>query len=297
MQPDTFGFWQIVRFFRATMMSDTHMNNSQTGRPFNSKNLNPEGSVEVVGPPQGYLVPQEQGSGLTLGHQFCPEQTRFIQSHLSVDDNRIFDEFGRIMCVSHHYGKNPYHDTMEPLEIGGCEDRGTLIEEFQMEEPVCYVSGNYGMPNLRVKPKSVSMHGTQFVQDPRGGTTYFSISKQSRIKSMSTKHNMVVYKGDQERELMYTILVTGPIIQILNAKNERVAAVEKAMGILHLNNYNSVLSGPELTIDVAGGVDWTALLAMVFGLHQCAKKFPKDAFNSFWAASPEPSVMISAIKE
>jgi hypothetical protein len=61
------------------------------------------------------------------------------------------------------------------------------------------------------------------------------------------------------------ILVTGPIIQILNAKNERVAVVEKAMGILHLNNYNSVLSGPELTIDVAAGVDWTALLAMVFG--------------------------------
>jgi len=115
---------------------------------------------------------------------------------------------------------------MEPSEIGGCEDHGTLIEEFQMEEAVCYVSGNYGMPNLRVKPKSVSMHGTQFVQDPRGGTTHFSISKQSRIQSISTKHNMVVYKGDRERELMYTILVIGPIIQILNAKNERVAVLE-----------------------------------------------------------------------
>jgi hypothetical protein len=99
-----------------------------------------------------------------------------------------------------NHGKNPYRDTMEPLEIGGCEDHGTLIEEFQMEEPVCYVSANYGMPNLRVKPKSVSMHGTQFVQDPRGGTTYFSISKQSRIQSISTKHN----KGDRERELMYS---------------------------------------------------------------------------------------------
>lgn len=270
------------------MMSDTHMNNSRTGRPLNPNNLNPE---EVVGPPQGYLVPQEQGSGLTLGHQFCPEQTRFIQSHLSADDNRIFDEFGRLMCVSHHYGENPYHETMEPLDIGNSADHGTLTdEEFQMKEPVCYVSGNYGIPNLRVKPKSVSMHGTQFVQDPRGGTTYFSISKQSRIKSISAKHNMVVFKGDRERELMYTILVTGPVIQILNAKNERVAVVEKAMGTLHLNTYNSVLPGPELTIDVAAGVDWTALLAVVFGMHQCAKKFPNDAFNSFWAANPEPSV-------
>jgi hypothetical protein len=53
------------------------------------------------------------------------------------------------------------------------------------------------------------------------------------------------------------------------------------MGILHLNNYNSVLSGPELTIDVAAGVSWTALLAMVFGLHQCAKKFSNGVFNSF----------------
>ena len=114
------------------------------------KRSDPNFVLEVaVGPPLASLVPQAPGSGLTLGGQVCDKETRFIwKTALSTaDDNRIFDANGRLMAVSYHYGKNPY-ESLDPEEISTGE-----------WESVCYIGGYNGMPNLKVRPKTISRHG------------------------------------------------------------------------------------------------------------------------------------------
>jgi hypothetical protein len=68
-------------------------------------------------------------------------------------------------------------------------------------------------------------------------------------------------------------------MQIMNERNERVAHLEKSMKTLIMNASFGV--GSEIVIDVAPGVDWTAVLATVMGIQQVGKHFVKDAFGNF----------------
>lgn len=133
----------------------------------------------------------------------------------------------------------------------------------------------------QVKPKTFSVHGRQYVMDPRGERSYFNIAKQSRLKSMSIRHNLVVCRGDDEDTDVYAVLVdlAGRTMQIVNEKEERVAMVEKSMKTLIMNA--AFGAGSELIIDVASGVDWTAILAIVVGLKQVGEHFLKDAVSNF----------------
>ena len=223
----------------------------------------------AVGPPLASLVTQAPGSGLTMGGQFCSRETRFIwrTAQLTADDNRIFDATGRLMAVSYHYGKNPY-ESLDPL--------ADPTEEW---DSICYIGGYNGMPNLKVRPKLFSLHGRQYIRDASGKITFCNIAQQSRPNS---KH-FAVFAGEQTERPVYTILVdmAGRTMQVMNARNERIALLQKPVRTLLVNAFLGV--GSEFTIDVATGVDWTAMLAIVIGLHQVGKSLFKDAFNNFLA--------------
>jgi hypothetical protein len=236
----------------------------------------------AVGPPLAPLVPQEPRSGVTLGGRFLQAPGRFIfkKAHLSADDNRIFNaENGQLVCVSHHYGKNPY-EMMDPLGLSQQNDFWNRTHMLGEWDSICHVTGYHGMPSFKVKPKMLSAHGRQYVMDLRGEQAFFNIAKQSRMKSLSIRHNLVVCKGDTEDDV-YSILVdlAGRTMQIVNEKDERVAMVEKSMKTLIMNA--ALGAGSELVIDVAPGVDWTAILAILIGLKQVGEHFLKDAVSNF----------------
>jgi hypothetical protein len=48
------------------------------------------------------------------------------------------------------------------------------------------------MPALKVRPKTISRHGRQYVTDYNLGHTYFSVANKSRLSTMSIRHNMEV---------------------------------------------------------------------------------------------------------
>ena len=52
------------------------------------------------------------------------------------------------------------------------------------------------MPTFKIRPKALSRHGRQLIQElshgQPGGHTYFNVAKQSRLSSMSIRHNFEV---------------------------------------------------------------------------------------------------------
>lgn len=236
----------------------------------------------AVGPPLAPLVPQQPSAGLSLGGRFLQTPGRFIfkKAHLSAEDNRIFNaDNGELVCCAHHFGKNPY-DALDPLGISNQNEywqRSHILGEW---ESICHVTGYHGMPSFKVKPKTFSIHGRQLIMDHGGQQTFFNIAKQSRFKTMSVRHNLVVCKGDTEVDV-YVILVdmVGRSMQIVNEKEERVAFIQKSMKTLIMNA--AFGAGSELMIDIAPGVDWTAILAIVIGLKQVGEHFLKDAASNF----------------
>lgn len=248
--------------------------------------------VEVaVGPPLASLVPQKPGTGIVVGGQYCNQETRFVwkKAHLSFDDNRIFDMEGRLIAVSHHYGKNPY-DSLDPLDVIPDNPAGDWAS-------ICYITGYSGMPDLKVRPKGFSAHGRQRILDASGERTVCNIAKLSRLKSKSIRHNLAVFAGDEEHEPTYTILLdlAGRTIQLVNEKEERIAVFTKSVQTLILNAALGV--GSEFAIDIAPGVDWTAVLAICIGLHQVGKHYAKDAFSNFIAAPVQGAAMGYAAEE
>jgi len=119
----------------------------------------------AVGPPLATLVPQEPRSGIALGGQFLHAPGRFVfkKAHLSADDNRIFNaQTGQLVCVSHHFGKNPY-DQLDPLGLSHQNEywnRSHILGEW---ESICHVSGYHGMPSFKV---SIRLLGSQTCLNP-----------------------------------------------------------------------------------------------------------------------------------
>ena len=61
------------------------------------------------------------------------------------------------------------------------------------------VTGNRGMPTFKIRPKALSRHGRQLIMDlshgQPGGRTFFNVAKQSRLSTMSIRHNFEVPRG------------------------------------------------------------------------------------------------------
>ncbi len=128
----------------------------------------------------------------------------------------------------------------------------------------------------------LSKHGRQFVQSRDNREIYFSVAKESRLKTMSLRHNLEVCKGaDGERELEVVADMSGRTMQFMNKRNEQVAFVQKSVKALIMTA--TLGGGSEMMIDVAPGMDWTVILAAMMGVQQVGAHFVKDAFGNFVA--------------
>lgn len=209
---------------------------------------------------------------------------------MSQDDFRLFDASnGRLVAVSHHFGKNPYNN-LDPLGISNeVQAHNNQIGEW---ESVCHITGYCGMPNMKIRPKTLSRHGRQYAQDPSGNMTFFSLGKESRLKSMSIRHNLAVRKGIT-KEPIYRLLVDmyGRTMQVVNMKGEMVAFIQKSLQTLILNA--AFGQGSELLIDVAPGVDWTAIVAVAVASKQVGAHFIKDAVSNY-VISPLTNAAVDA---
>ncbi|PSC74436.1 domain precursor [Micractinium conductrix] len=244
---------------------------------FQKMQADPNFALEVaLGPPCPELVPQQPEAGLKLAglHTKEPRQFVFKSAHLSAEDFRIFSKEGRLLCVSHHMGKNPY-DSLDPLG---------LSNQLQRDEwkSLTWCTGYHGMPSFKIRPKLLSRHGRQHVVDANGGKVFFSVGNKSRLSTQSLRHNMEACEGEGETEV-YALEtdLAGRTLQFKNAKGELVAIAQKSTKALILNA--TLGAGSEMVLDVAAGVDWTAIVACMMAVQQVGAHVAKDAFSNYVA--------------
>lgn len=240
-----------------------------------AKLSNPNEIIAIAaGPPVPNLVPQKKGEGLVFGGKYVEGQPRrfiFKAAHMSGDDYRIFDAEGRLVCNSWHQGKNPYQ-SLDPLDLGHSGPK-------QEWESLCKAAGYQGMPGFKVKPKMASSHGRQFIMG-HDNKIFFSVAKESRLKTMSLRHNLEVCQGKDGDKVMEVVCdLSGRTMQFMNQKDEQIVFVQKSLKALIQTA--ALGSGSELVVDVAPGVDWTSVLAVLIGIQQVGAHFIKDVAGNF----------------
>jgi len=182
----------------------------------------------AVGDPIPDLVPQQKGSGIEMSRVYFDKPKRYImkKAHMSREDVRILDvDNGRVIMVSHHPGKNPY-EKMDPLGLGNA---GKRYERHGGEwESACDVTCRQrGMQSFKIRPKSLSRHGRQYIKRTNNDTV-MNIGKMGKLKSMSIRPHFVVARG-MDGEVVYTIVadMMGRTFAIRNKDDEIVAQVAK----------------------------------------------------------------------
>lgn len=219
----------------------------------------------AVGDPVPELKPQDRSSGIKFSGIYFNKPKRYIlkKAHMSREDNRMFDfETGKMVMVSHHPGKNPY-DAFDPL---GTTNQGNRYNVAGGEwESVCDISARGRFQSFKIRPKTMSRHGRQFVK--RGDNIAFNVGKMGKFKSMSLRDHFVVGEGEGE-DVVYTCVadMMGRTVTITNDKEEIVAQMAKTTKALITTA--AFGSGSESSIDIAPGVDCSTILAIVFAMGQ-----------------------------
>ena len=263
----------------------------------NSLINDPDFCVEfAMGDPTPDLVPQERGSGIVLKGIYFDKPKRYLmkKAHMSKEDVRIFDvDSGKVVLVSHHPGKNPY-DKLDPLGLSNSDAKYTRHTMGAEWEAACDVTGRGGgMPSFKIRPKSISRHGRQYIK--QNNETIMNIGKVSKIKTMSLRDHFMVGRGDS-KDIEYLIVadMVGRTFTIRNDKDQVVAQVAKTTKAMIKTA--AFGSGSESTIDIAPGVDVSAMLAIVYGIGQVGHHYAKDGFNSYVAEPLKESLTGKAIE-
>ncbi|KAL2607483.1 hypothetical protein R1flu_026056 [Riccia fluitans] len=211
-------------------------------------------------PPSEELVPVElKVKALVLGDQHSTEVKSFIWKKVDrlevgvvseEDTSRVFcGETGKLLLCFHHAGKNPYgRGSSEPVDVGG-KSR--------------YATGYNGMISFCVEKDILSGASTNFVRDSEGKKTYFNVTNVDEFA--------VVFEGEDQETTLGSFKAPEFVreyhgMAIVNVRNEILASVKKSP--LPLLKNISLGDGPEFQIDVAPGVDWTTVLAIVGGFGQ-----------------------------
>ncbi len=87
---------------------------------------------------------------------------------------RILDvATGQVVLVSHHPGKNPY-EKLDPLGLGNSgKQHAVMGGEW---ESACDVSArHHSMPSFKIRPKSMSAHGRQFIKNMHGESSFVRV--------------------------------------------------------------------------------------------------------------------------
>lgn len=223
----------------------------------------------AVGDPFPDLVEQDRSSGLHLSHIYFDEPKRYLlkSAKFSRDDMRVFDvDTGHVVLVSHHPGKNPY-EIVDPL--------GTLDSAFDGGvgewESVSNVSGMCGFDSFKVRPKWMSRHGRQYVRRLDGSDDVaLNVGRLSKLKTWSMRNQFGASEGE-DGDMVYKIVadMLGRSLGIYNEDEQLVAQVAKTKKALILNAVFG--AGSESTIDIAPGVDCSAMLAVIFAMWQVGK--------------------------
>uniref|UniRef100_A0A7S1ZSE6 Uncharacterized protein n=1 Tax=Trieres chinensis TaxID=1514140 RepID=A0A7S1ZSE6_TRICV len=248
----------------------------------------------AVGDPFPKLVPQERNSGIRVTGVYFDEPKRYVlkKALMSREDNRIFDkETGRIVMVSHHPGKNPY-EGFDPLGLSD-DSRWNHKPTGGEWECVCDVSAKGPFRSFSIRPKALSRHGRQNIKI--GKATVMNVGKMGKLKSMSARPHYIVGRGTDD-DPVYTLVadMMGRTVSITNDKGELVAQMAKTSKALIKTAVFG--SGSESTIDIAPGVDCSAILMIVYGLGQVGEHFMKDALGNY-ISDPLKDSAVSAATE
>mmetsp|Transcript_27681 Transcript_27681/g.41551 ORF Transcript_27681/g.41551 Transcript_27681/m.41551 type:complete len:317 (-) Transcript_27681:86-1036(-) len=251
----------------------------------------------AIGDPIPNLIPQSKDSGIRLSGVYFDEPKRYIMKscHLSKDDVRILDvDTGKVVLVSHHPGKNPYEE-LDPLGIG---NNPHAVNGGEWESCCDVTSRHHSMKSFKIRPKTVSRHGRQYIKTMHGqgdDSVIMNIGKMSKFETMSMRPHFGVGKGKDGDEV-YVIAadMMERTFTIKNQNDEVVAQVAKTTKALIQNAVFG--SGSESTIDIAPGVDTSTILAIVFGLGQVGAHFVKDSLNNYVVDPLKDSLMDNAVE-
>ena len=218
-----------------------------------------------------------EGGGLRLSGVYfdTPKRYVFKRAHFSTEDRRIFDgDSGLVIQASHHWGKNPY-GSLDPLDLLDVSDY--TGGEWQSATDVSSYHDSF--TRLRIRPKKLSRHGTQYVSDGHG--VVMNVGRQSRLKTRSLATTFFVGRGKDRDAVVYEVVgdFIGRRLSVRNAQGQVVATITKTdVALLQVAAFGS---GSESVVDVAPGVDASAILAIVFALGQVGAHYLKDAFANF----------------
>mmetsp|Transcript_42172 Transcript_42172/g.72040 ORF Transcript_42172/g.72040 Transcript_42172/m.72040 type:complete len:248 (-) Transcript_42172:531-1274(-) len=220
----------------------------------------------AVGAPVPDLVPQSKDSGIKISGVYFEKTKRYIMKscHLSKDDVRILDVYtGKVVLVSHHPGKNPY-ESLDPLGLGNT-DAQHAVQGGEWESSCDVTARDRSMPSFKIRPKSISRHGRQYIKKMHGqgdNSIIMNIGKKSKLSTQSMRPHFEVGIGKDGSDA-YTIVadMMERTFTIRNDKDEVIAQVAKTTKAMI---QTAVLgSGSESTIDIAPGVDCSTMLAIV----------------------------------
>ena len=116
-------------------------------------------------------------------------------------------------------------------------------------ESACDVTSRQrGMQSFKIRPKSLSRHGRQYIKRTNNDTV-MNIGKMGKLKSMSLRPHFVVARG-MGKEVEYVIVadMMGRTFSIRNKDDEIVAQVAKTTKALIQTQVFG--SGSESTIDI-----------------------------------------------
>ena len=235
----------------------------------------------AIGDPIPDLIPQPKNSGIQFSQVHFDKTKRYImkKAHMSKDDVRILDmDTGRVVLVSHHPGKDPY-ESFDPLGLGNGEQQHQ-VQGGEWESACDVTSHDASMQSFKIRPKTISRHGRQYIQRMEGDETIMNVGKMSKFSTMSMRPHFEVGRG-KDGESVYTIAadMMERTFTIRNEKDEVVCQVAKtAKALIQTAVFGS---GSESTIDIAPGVDCSTVLAIVFGLGQVGAHFVKDSFQNY----------------
>jgi len=253
----------------------------------------------AIGDPAPELVPQSKGSGIKMSGVYFDKTKRYIMKscHLSKDDVRILDmATGQVVMVSHHPGKNPY-DSLDPLGLGNTDSQHH-VHGGEWESSCDVTARHRSMPSFKIRPKSISRHGRQYIKKMHGdgdNATIMNIGKKSKLSTQSLRPHFEVGSG-KDGDDDYTIVadMMERTFTIKNKNDEVICQVKKTTKAMI---QTAVLgSGSESTIDIAPGVDCSTILAIVFGLGQVGAHFVKDVANSYVLEPLKDSLVGSAVE-
>eukprot|EP01063_Lacrimia_lanifica_P041700 TRINITY_DN9792_c0_g1_i2.p1 TRINITY_DN9792_c0_g1~~TRINITY_DN9792_c0_g1_i2.p1 ORF type:complete len:481 (+),score=107.41 TRINITY_DN9792_c0_g1_i2:52-1494(+) len=213
------------------------------------------------------LVPQAPDSGLTLLSTRDDEARTFIIVNGNVryaDDWRCYDaKTGALVCNSHYDGQNPYDKISSRLSMSGLSVESTGR---------CLISG---LSSPIAISHSLLHRGRREVS--LSGDVKFAVQRRSKLATASLARsfhvavdgNVVLHiEGSAETQR----------INFVSAKREVVATARKpAKSLFAAGGWG----GCELQLDVAPGVDHSAVLVALLALQQTPRSHIERMLGSF----------------